>query len=111
MVSFISMMIFNKWGVNAAFMSLLAKVIISLIPAVRIILSVSFPPRTFPLQFRHICAVGEGLGGGGLAISRAIRGHLMILAALNTILLANAYNLPLPTYQRRKTAMILLCRG
>ena len=59
------MMIFNKWGVNAAFMLLLAKVIISLIPAVRIIVSVSFPPRTFPLQFRHICAVGEGLGGGG----------------------------------------------
>ena len=47
----------------------------------------------------------------GKAMSRAIRGHLMILAALNTILLANAYNLPLPTYQRRKTAMILLCRG
>ena len=44
----------------------------------------------------------------GKAMSRAIRGHLMILAALNTILLANAYNLPLPTYQRRKTAMILL---
>ena len=34
----------------------------------------------------------------GKAMSRAIRGHLMILAALNTILLANAYNLPLPTY-------------
>ena len=57
--------VINKWGVNAAFMSLLAKVIISLSPAVQIILSVPFPLRTFPLQFRHICAVGEGLGGGG----------------------------------------------
>ena len=46
-------------------MLLLAKVIISLRPAVQIILSVPFPPRTLPLQFRHICAVGEGLGGGG----------------------------------------------
>ena len=60
--------VINKWGVNAAFMSLLAKVTISLSPAVQIILSVPFPPRTFPLQFRHICAVGEGVfffwGGG-----------------------------------------------
>ena len=46
-------------------MLLLAKVIISLRPAVQIILSVPFPPRTLPLQFRHICAVGEGFGGGG----------------------------------------------
>ena len=42
-------------------MSLLAKVIISLSPAVKIILSVPFPLRTFPLQFRDICAVGEGV--------------------------------------------------
>ena len=51
-------------------MSLLAKVIISLSPPVQIILSVPFPPRTFPVQFRHICAVGEGLGGGGLALPK-----------------------------------------
>jgi len=32
----------------------------------------------------------------GKAISRAVRGHLLIYAALQTILVANAYNLPLP---------------
>ena len=53
-------------------MSLLAKVIISLSPAEQIILSVPFPPRTFPLQFRHICAVGEGFffRGVGLALPK-----------------------------------------
>ena len=33
----------------------------------------------------------------GKAISRAIRGHLMVHAALSTMLTANAYNLTLPT--------------
>jgi hypothetical protein len=33
----------------------------------------------------------------GKAISRAVRGHLMVFASLSTILIANAYNLPLPT--------------
>ena len=33
----------------------------------------------------------------GKAIARAIRGHFMIHAALNTKLIANAYNIPLPT--------------
>ena len=33
----------------------------------------------------------------GKAISRAIRGHLLVAAALNTMLVANAFNLPLPT--------------
>ena len=33
----------------------------------------------------------------GKAISRAIGGHLLVYAALHTILVANAYNLPLPT--------------
>ena len=35
----------------------------------------------------------------GKAISRAVRGHLLIDAALHAILLANAYNLPIPTNQ------------
>jgi len=35
----------------------------------------------------------------GKAISRAVRGHLLVDAALNTILVANAYNLPIPTHQ------------
>ena len=33
----------------------------------------------------------------GKAISRAVRGHLLVDAALNTILVANAYNLPIHT--------------
>ncbi len=33
----------------------------------------------------------------GKAIARAVRGHLMVYAALNTMLTANAYNIPLPT--------------
>ena len=35
----------------------------------------------------------------GKAISRAVRGHLLIDAAFHAILLANAYNLPIPTNQ------------
>ena len=35
----------------------------------------------------------------GKAISRAVRGNLLVDAAINTILVSNAYNLPLPTYQ------------
>ena len=31
------------------------------------------------------------------AISRAVRGHMSVDAALNTILLAKAYHIPLPT--------------
>ena len=33
----------------------------------------------------------------GKAISRAVRGHILIDAALNTILVAKAYYIPLPT--------------
>ena len=33
----------------------------------------------------------------GNAISRAVRGHMLVDAALNTILVANAYHIPLPT--------------
>ena len=33
----------------------------------------------------------------GKAISRAVRGHMLIDAALNTILVAKAYHIPLPT--------------
>jgi len=33
----------------------------------------------------------------GKAVSRAVRGHLLIDAALNTILVANTYNVPVPT--------------
>ncbi|RUM44710.1 MAG: hypothetical protein DSY80_04105 [Desulfocapsa sp.] len=33
----------------------------------------------------------------GKAVSRAVRGHLLVDAALNTILVANAYNVPVPT--------------
>ena len=32
----------------------------------------------------------------GKAVSQAIRGHLLVFSALNTVLVANAYNLPLP---------------
>ena len=33
----------------------------------------------------------------GKAISRAVRGHMLIDAALNTNLVAKAYHIPLPT--------------
>ena len=33
----------------------------------------------------------------GKAISRAVRGHMLVDAALNTILVAKAYYIPLPT--------------
>ena len=33
----------------------------------------------------------------GKAISRAVRGHMLVDAALNTILVAKAYHIPLPT--------------
>jgi hypothetical protein len=33
----------------------------------------------------------------GKAVSRAVRGHMLIDAALNTILIADAYNVPVPT--------------
>ena len=33
----------------------------------------------------------------GKAVSRAVRGHMLVDAALNTMLLADAYNVPLPT--------------
>ena len=33
----------------------------------------------------------------GKAIARAVRGHFMVHAALSTMLIANAYNIPLPT--------------
>ena len=33
----------------------------------------------------------------GKAVSRAVRGHMLVDAALNTIILANEYNVPLPT--------------
>ena len=32
----------------------------------------------------------------GKAVSRAVRGHMLVDAALNTMLLADAYNVPLP---------------
>lgn len=38
----------------------------------------------------------------GKAIARAIRGHFLVDAALNTMLVANAYNIPLPQ-QRTKS--------
>ena len=34
----------------------------------------------------------------GKAVSRAIRGHLLVFSALNTVLVANTYNLPLPEF-------------
>lgn len=34
----------------------------------------------------------------GKAFARAVRGHFMVHAALKTMLTANAYNIPLPTY-------------
>ena len=33
------------------------------------------------------------------SISKAVQGHLLVDAALNTIMVANAYNLPIPTDQ------------
>ena len=38
----------------------------------------------------------------GKAISRAIRGHLMVHAALSTMLVAKAYNIPLPSNGGRR---------
>ena len=35
----------------------------------------------------------------GKAVSRAVRGHLLVDAALNTILVADTYNVPVPTKQ------------
>ena len=35
----------------------------------------------------------------GKAVSRAVRGHLVVYAALNTILAADTYNVPVPTKQ------------
>ena len=44
----------------------------------------------------------------GKAISRAVRGHMSVDAALNTILVAKAYHIPLPTKEtnepKRETA-------
>ena len=33
----------------------------------------------------------------GKAVSRAVRGHLLVEAALNSILVADTYNVPVPT--------------
>ena len=38
----------------------------------------------------------------GKAISREVRGHMLVDAALNTILVANAYHIPLPTKETDK---------
>ena len=35
----------------------------------------------------------------GKAVSRAVRGHLLVDAALNTIFVADTYNVPVPTKQ------------
>ena len=35
----------------------------------------------------------------GKAISRAVRGHILVDAALNTILVAEVYHIPLPTME------------
>ena len=35
----------------------------------------------------------------GKAVSRADRGHLLVYAALNTIIVADTYNVPVPTKQ------------
>ena len=46
------------------------------------------------------------------AISRAVRGHMLVDAALNTILVAKAYHIPLPTKEtdepKRDTANLEL---
>ena len=40
----------------------------------------------------------------GKAISRAVRGHMLVDAALNTILIADAYNVPVPTRESAEAA-------
>ena len=43
----------------------------------------------------------------GKAIARAIRGHFMVHAALNTMLTANAYNITLPVNEESRDEAIL----
>jgi hypothetical protein len=70
----------------------------------------------FHMQMSFLGSIGHLMAGSGLqellevvyagntvchmtakAISRAVRGHMLVDAALNTILLADAYNVPIPT--------------
>ena len=70
----------------------------------------------FHLQMSFLGSIGHLMAGSGLqelletvyagnsvkhmlsgkAVSRAIREHLLVCSALNTVLVANTYNLPLP---------------
>ncbi len=43
----------------------------------------------------------------GKAIARAIRGHFMVHAALNTMLAANAYNIKVPIKEECRDEVIL----
>ena len=84
----------------------------------------------FHMQMSFLGSVGHLMAGSGLqellevvfagnavrhmvtgkAISRAVRGHMLVDAALNTILVAKAYHIPLPTKEtdepKRDTASI-----
>lgn len=71
----------------------------------------------FHMQMSFLGSIGHFMAGSGLeelpevvyagktvchmmsgkAVSRAVRGHMLVDAALNTMLLADAYNVPLPT--------------
>ena len=71
----------------------------------------------FHMQMSFLGSIGHLMAGSGLqellevvfagnavrhiltgkAISRAVRGHMLVDAALNTILVAKAYHIPLPT--------------
>ena len=71
----------------------------------------------FHMQMSFLGSIGQLMAGSGLqerievvftgnvvrhmltgkAISRAVRGHMLVDAALNTILVAKAYHIPLPT--------------
>ena len=86
----------------------------------------------FHMQMSFLGSIGHLMAGSGLqellevvfagnavrhiltgkAISRAVRGHMLVDAALNTILVAKAYHIPLPTKEtdepKRDTASTAL---
>lgn len=45
----------------------------------------------------------------GKAISRAVRGHLLVDAALNTMLLADGYNVCLPSNEEQSLEVVTTC--
>ena len=44
----------------------------------------------------------------GMAVSRAIRGHLLVDAALSSTLLADVYNVPVPTKMQLRLRHVMM---